>query len=99
MLADGIRKSTTSSGNTRPGADGILVEQLTACWDLIGRYITHLFRGWLRIGYIPNCFKLAEIIFIPKANYDFSSIKGWRPIDLLSCIVKGLEIIIAKRKS
>ena len=61
---------TIGGGNTCPGADGISVELLAACWSSIGRYITQLFQACLRLGYHPACFKLAEVIFLPKSGRD-----------------------------
>ena len=94
-----VRACTIGSGNTSPGADGISVELLSACWDTIERHVTQLFRACLRLGYHPTCFKLAEVVFLPKPGRDPSSVKGWRPISLLSCLGKGLERILAKRMS
>lgn len=73
------------------------MELLTAFWKSIGPCSTHLFRDCLQIGYHPECFKLAEVIFIPKPGRNPTTIKGWRPISLLSCLGKGLERLIAKR--
>lgn len=61
--------------------------------------MTHLFCACLRLGYHPSCSKLAEVVFLPKVGRDPSSVKGWRPILLLSCLGKGLERLIAKRMS
>ena len=94
-----VRACTIGSGNTSPGADGISVELLAACWHSIEPHVTQLFRACLRLGYHPQCFKLAEIIFLPKAGRDPSSVKQWRLIPLLSCLGKGLERILAKRMS
>ena len=94
-----MRACTVGSGNTSPGADGISVELLAACWNTLGLRATHLFRACLRLGYHPACFKLAEVVFLPKNGRDPSSVKGWRPIALLSCLGKGLERLLAKRMS
>lgn len=79
-----VRTCTIGSGNTSLGADGISVELLGACWERIELHVTQLFRACLRLGCHPSCFKLAEVIFIPKARRDPASVKGWRPIALLS---------------
>ena len=81
---DKVRACTIGSGNTCPGADGISVELLTACWDSIKVHVTNLFRACLHFGHHPSCFKLAEVVFLPKAGRDPTSVKGWRPISLLS---------------
>lgn len=84
-----VRACTIGSGNTSPGADGISVELLTVCWTNLGPLVTHLFRACMHLGYHPACFKLAEVVFLPKPRRDPSSVKGWRPISLLSCLGKG----------
>lgn len=94
-----VRHCTIGKGNTCPGVDGISVELLSAVWESIGKYVTHLFRACILLGHHPSNFKLAEVVFLPKPGRDPSSIKGWRPISLLSCLGKGLERIIAKRMS
>lgn len=94
-----VRSCTVGNGNTCPGADGISVELLSACWKAIGAYITNLFRACLRLGHHSSCFKLADIVFLPKHGRDLSTIKGWKPIALLSCLGKWLERIIAKKMS
>ena len=78
-----VRNCTIGSGNTSPGPDGISVDLLTACWKTIGPIDSHLFRACLRLGYHPLCFKLAEVVFIPKADGDPSlsyraSEKEWK---------------------
>ena len=85
--------------NTCPEADGISVALLTACWDSIGIHVTNLFRACIHHGHHPTCFKLAEVVFLPKPGRDPTLIKGWRPISLLSCLGKGLERLMAKRMS
>ncbi|KAI1005750.1 hypothetical protein K3495_g2460 [Podosphaera aphanis] len=92
-----VRLCTIGSGNTCPGTDRISVELLSICWDTLGPCVIHLLRSCLKFGYHPSCFKLAEVVFIPKAGRDPSSAKGWRPIALPACLGKGLERIIAKR--
>ena len=94
-----VRACTIDCGNTSPGADGISVELLAACWNNLGPHVTQLFRACLRLGYHPVCFRLAEVVFLPKPRRDPSSVKGWRPISLLSCLGKGLERLLAKRMS
>ncbi|KAI0996528.1 hypothetical protein K3495_g11653 [Podosphaera aphanis] len=92
-----VRTCTIGCGNTAPGADGISVELLTACWKTIGPFVTQLFQACIQLGTHPSCFKLAEVVLLQKANRDPTTVKGWRPIALLSCLGKGLERLLAKR--
>ncbi|KAI0999024.1 hypothetical protein K3495_g9171 [Podosphaera aphanis] len=71
-----VCKYTIVSGNTSPGADDISVELLSACWDSIATHITQLFYACIRLGYHPSCFKLAEIVLLPKPGRDLTSVKG-----------------------
>lgn len=71
---------TIVNGNNSPGANEILVELLAACWTNIKLHVTQYFRTYFRLGYHPVCFKLAEVIFLPKPGRDPSSVKEWRPI-------------------
>ena len=92
-----VRTCTIGCTKTAPGADGVTVELLEACWKTIGPCVTQLFRACIRLGTHPSCFKLAEVVLLEKPNRDPTSIKGWRPIALLSCLGKGLERLLAKR--
>lgn len=94
-----VRACTVGSSNTSPGADRISVELLTACRETIETHITQLFRACLPLGYHPQCFKFVEVVLLPKTGRDPSSVKGWRPISLLSFLGKGLERILTKRMS
>lgn len=94
---DEVRTCTIGCKKTAPGADGISVELLEACWKTIGRWVTQLFRACIRLGIHSACFKLAEVVLLHKPNRDPSTVKGWRPIALLSCLGKGLERLLAKR--
>lgn len=90
-----IRHCTIRKGNTHPRVDGFSVVLLSACWELIGKYITHLFRACVYFGHHHFAFKLTEVEFLPKPERDLSSLKGWRPISLLSCLRRGLESIFS----
>lgn len=90
---------TIENGNTCPGVDGISVGLLAASWDVIGMYVTIIFRACLHLGYYPTCFKLAGIIFLLKDGRNLISVKGWRLISPLSCYGKCLERLIAKKVS
>ncbi|KAI1006649.1 hypothetical protein K3495_g1566 [Podosphaera aphanis] len=80
-----------------PGADGVSVELLEICRKTIGPYVTDFFRACTNLGTYPTCFKLAEFVLLPKTDRDLTTVKGWRPIALLSCLGRGLERLLAKR--
>ena len=92
-----VERSTIGCASKAPGADGITVPILKACWPVIGCHITQLFQACLDHGTFPETFKLAEVVLIQKPRKDPASVKGWRPIALLSCLGKGLEHLVAWR--
>lgn len=96
---DEAYSATCGVGNTSPGADGITVHMLRAAWPHIGEHVRQLFECCMRLGYHPEAFRMADVVFIPKPGKDPSTPKGWRPISLLSCLGKGLERVIARRIS
>lgn len=71
-----IRKCTIGCGNTSSGADGISTGLISVCWDSIGPLITHIFRACLRLAHHTSCFKLAEVIFLPKKRRDLCKVEG-----------------------
>ncbi|XP_049316160.1 RNA-directed DNA polymerase from mobile element jockey isoform X1 [Bactrocera dorsalis] len=84
------------SGKT-PGSDKIsypLLKNLP--YSLKIRLIT-LYNNILKQGIVPQEWKKATIIPIPKPNKSSASISDFRPISLIPCIAKVLEKIISKR--
>ena len=73
------------------------MELLQTCCKTIRPFIGTLFRACIRLGTHSSCFKLAEVVLLRKTNRDPTTVKGWRPIALLSCLGKGLERLLAKR--
>lgn len=65
-----VRTCTIGSSNTSPGADGISVEFLAACWINIESHVLRHFQLYFRLGYHPACFKLAVVVFLPKSGRD-----------------------------
>ncbi|KAI1002277.1 hypothetical protein K3495_g5927 [Podosphaera aphanis] len=91
------RWAATACKDKAPGADGITTRLLRAAWPSIGHNARALNEGSLKNRHFPEIFKLAEVILVPKPSRDHRTAKGWRPIALISCLGKGLEILVAKR--
>jgi len=72
---------------------------MEACWPHIGERVRSRYEGCMQLGYHPSCFRLAQVVLLPKPNRDPTSAKGWRPIALLSCLGNGLERLLAKKMS
>ncbi|ETW75602.1 hypothetical protein HETIRDRAFT_244654, partial [Heterobasidion irregulare TC 32-1] len=52
----------------------------------------------LRLGYWPSQFKTSTTIVIPKPKKsDYTLLKSYRPIVLLSCLGKLMEKVLANR--
>ena len=59
------------------------------------RYLTFIYRASVHLGYTPKAWRTSDVIFIPKAGKpDYSSVSSFRPISLMSFMLKGLERII-----
>lgn len=84
--------------STSPGADGITVRLLKACWADIRNLVRAIYQRCLELEFYPGCWRVAEVTMIPKAGKkDRTSARSIRPIALLSCIGKGLERLVARR--
>ena len=93
-----LTAATVTVRSTSPGADGISVRLLKACWHIIQEPVRALFQACLRTGHHPRPFRTAEVVMLRKPNKkDFSNPRSWRPIALLSCLGKGLERLVARR--
>ena len=93
-----VTKHTVGVSSTSPGVDGITVNMLKCCWDLVGPILTGIYTACLRQRYFPTLWKRAEVAFSMKVGKkDRTSFRSYRPIALLSVLSKGLERILAKR--
>lgn len=93
-----LEASTIKPKNTAPGIDACSVKLIKLCWESIKEYVRKLFEACLKIGHYPEIYKTAEVVIMRKPNKtDYTDVKSWRPISLLSCIGKGLERLFAKR--
>lgn len=78
-----------------PGEDGVYPVLLQKSLPYIKYLLIAIFRASINLGYIPRCFRLVRVAFIPKAGKgDYTSAKSYRPISLSSFILKTLEKII-----
>jgi hypothetical protein len=79
-------------------------DQLTAAiwqntWPVTGDIIFQIFTESIRLGCVPDQWKIAKIVVLPKPNKVPSLLKSYRPISLLSTLGKALEAVIATRIS
>jgi len=61
-------------------------------FDIVGNFVTDLFKDCIRQCYVPEKWKTSKVVFIPKVGKtDYSNAKNFRPISLMSFLLKGLE--------
>ena len=83
-----------------PGTDGIQAEHLKYGGKSVIHYICALFNSILKVGKIPNDWKKGIIVPIYKGdNKPKHSPDSYRPVSLLSCLLKVFEKIIHNRIS
>lgn len=80
-----------------PGIDRISYKMLKALSPHSRQQLLSLYNTVLTSGVIPQSWKVATIIPIPKSNKNIEEIKSYRPISLISCLSKLLEKIVATR--
>jgi hypothetical protein len=59
--------------------------------------LTMLISACIRLNYIPDAWKTAEVIMIPKPGKNLSEVESYRPISLLPIMSKLFEKLILKR--
>lgn len=81
-----------------PGDDGIFPALLQKAKDSVSPILQKMFRASLLLGYTPIAWRGATVTFIPKAGKDCYRKPGaYRPISLMSFILKTLEKLIDKK--
>ena len=90
-----LRKTSNTSA---PGLSGILYQAIKWAWGSAGETIHYILKWSLRLGVHHSDWKQAVMVIIPKPNKSSYSIpKAYCPIQLLECLGKLLEKIVAKR--
>lgn len=59
--------------------------------------LTYLFNAAFRLKHMPACWKVAEVIMLPKPGKQPNDAKSYRPISLLPIISKLFEKLLLKR--
>ena len=77
------------------GPDNIKPRFLHNLDDNMLNRITWLFRACLKLNYTPKSWRNSKCIFIPKMGKDdYTSVRSFRPISLVSFLFKALERIV-----
>jgi hypothetical protein len=88
--------TSVGSGRT-PGFDLITGETLKNLTRKAFVKLTTLISACIRLNYIPDAWKTAEVILIPRPGKNFSEVEAYRPISLLPIMSKLFEKLILMR--
>ena len=80
-----------SKNNNSQGPDKLNIRHLKYIGPLGLAFLTSMFKTAINKNIIPQTWKLANIVPIPKLNKDTGKGTSYRPISLLSVIAKTLE--------
>ncbi|PIK51937.1 Endonuclease [Apostichopus japonicus] len=97
ITPDDIRNILKHASNTSPGRDGIQYLHRKAAPPILLEALSMIYTVSFRIGHIPQIWKSATTIVIPKPGKDHKHPGSYRPISLLPVLGKCLEKIIARR--
>jgi len=100
QLEEEVRKVLSRTSNSSaPGLDGIgyrlikMVMRTKLGDELMKEVAGNLARG----RRIPKEWQNSKVVMIPKPGKDYNKTKGWRPINLINCIGKLVEKVVANR--
>ena len=94
-----IRKVLASTSNTSaPRSSGIGYKILKWAWVANPDEMAAIIKASIKLGIHHERWKSSLVVVIPKAKKPtYSDPKAWRPIQLLDCLGKLIEKIMAKR--
>ena len=78
------------------GPDGVPAILLKKCKEVLSHPLTSLWQKSLKTGEIPDIFKLAFVTPIHKPGTSRASAENYRPVSLISHLVKTFERVIKK---
>ena len=87
----------TKNGSA-PGPDGISYRLIKAVRDTrLGRELVDEVVDCLVHGVIPSAWREMRVVLIPKPGRDLTLTKSWRPLNLINCVGKLGEKVVADR--
>ena len=87
-----------TSNSSAPGPDGISYRFIKAIKDtVLGTLLFRQLASYIARGEIPTEFQLSKVMMIPKPGKNYKHMKGWRPINLINCVGKLGEKVVAKK--
>ena len=96
-LVDKLRKALQGTSNTSaPGPDRISYRFIKAVTGTIFReeLLVQIAKE-LEVGRALSDWQLSKVVMIPKPGKDHTQLKGWRPINLINCVCKLGEKVVA----
>ena len=97
VMIEEVRKPLSGTSNSSaPGPDGINYKLLKAIKDTrLGREVLEEVTTNLILGSITDSWKEMRVVLIPKPGRDLTKTKRWRPINVINCIGKLGEKVVA----
>ena len=92
-LADALKTARSQRATGRDGIKNELLKNLVCHHELL----RVLFNKVLASGEIPSSWKLTDVIALHKPNKPGLAPGDYRPIALLSCTLKLLELVLTRR--
>ena len=87
-----------TKNNSAAGPDGVGYRLIKAIRDTrLGSELLGEVVAALRGGYIPDRWRDMRVVLIPKPGRDLTQTKNWRPLNLINCIGKLGEKVVADR--
>ena len=81
-----------------PGPDGIGYRLMKMVRDTrLGRELVDEVVDGLKTGEVPKAWRDMQVVLIPKPGKDLTMTKNWRPINLINCVGKLAEKVVADR--
>lgn len=77
-----------------PGMDDIYPIMLQEGFKYIHQHLVEIFRFSLTTGYIPKKWLDIRVVFIPKPDKNYTNARDFRPISLMSFMLKTMEHVI-----
>ena len=98
-LEEKVREALWGTSNrSAPAPDGISYWFIKVVLDTrLGEEVVREVAESLKEGRIPEAWQNSKVVFIPKPNKDHKAAKEWRPINLINCIGKLAEKVVADK--
>jgi hypothetical protein len=100
VISDWEQEAALRSLNPKaaPGSDDISAEILILSLPAIKCYLSAILRTVLQLRLFPSSWKRSKVVVIGKPNkLDYTSLKSFRPISLVSNLAKILEKVVLGR--